>query len=54
VKAAVYHRVGPAKEVPRLEEIPRPTPASGEARVRVEVSGVNPTEVKARSGEGPT
>lgn len=52
VKAAVYDRVGPAREVLRLEEVPRP-PAAGQVRVRVEVSGVNPTDVKARGGEVP-
>jgi len=53
VKAAVYDRTGPAAEVLRVDDIERPEPGPGEVRVRVHVSGVNPTDVKSRSGATP-
>jgi NADPH:quinone reductase len=53
MRAAVYDRVGPARKVLRIEDIPRPAPAGGEVRVRVELSGINPTDVRARGGEVP-
>ena len=53
MKAAVYERTGPARDVLRMVEVPRPEPGPGEVRVRLAVSGVNPTDVKARSGAVP-
>jgi NADPH2:quinone reductase len=53
VKAAYYERVGPARDVLQLGEIPDPRPAGGEVRVRVEWSGVNPSDVKSRGGSRP-
>jgi NADPH2:quinone reductase len=53
VKAAIYDHTGPAAEVLRVVDIERPEPGPGEVRVRVHVSGVNPTDVKARSGQVP-
>jgi NADPH2:quinone reductase len=53
VKAALYDRYGPAREVLRVEDVERPEPAPGEVRVRVEFSGVNPTDWKSRSGATP-
>lgn len=50
MKAAVYDRLGPAGDVLRLEEVERPEPGPGEVRVRMQVSGVNPTDWKSRSG----
>lgn len=50
MKAAFYERVGPAKEVLQLGDLPRPEPAAGEVRVRVHWSGVNPSDVKSRMG----
>jgi NADPH:quinone reductase len=50
VKAALYDRYGPAREVLRVEDVERPEPGPGEVRVRVEFSGVNPTDWKSRSG----
>ncbi|MCW2966355.1 MAG: NADPH:quinone reductase [Solirubrobacteraceae bacterium] len=47
--AARYDRTGPADEVLRIEEVPRPQPGPGEVRVRLAVAGVNPTDVKSRS-----
>ncbi|HEY5196477.1 MAG TPA: NADPH:quinone reductase [Solirubrobacteraceae bacterium] len=46
--AAVYESTGPAG-VLRVEEIPTPDPRPGEVRVRLAVSGVNPTDWKSRS-----
>jgi len=53
VKAARYDRYGPAREVLRVEDVERPEPGPGEVRVRVEFSGVNPTDWKSRSGATP-
>jgi NADPH:quinone reductase len=50
MKAAYYEAVGPAKEVLRIADIPEPQPAPGEVRVRVQWSGVNPSDVKSRAG----
>ena len=50
MKAAFYEKTGSAHEVLRLEEVPTPSPAEGEVRVRVNWSGVNPSDVKARAG----
>ncbi|MEU4098014.1 NADPH:quinone reductase [Streptomyces sp. NPDC026673] len=52
MKAIVYTEGG-GPEVLRLTERPMPQPGPGEVRVRVEVSGVNPTDWKARRG-GPS
>jgi NADPH2:quinone reductase len=49
VRAVVYSEVG-GPEVLRLVERPQPNPGPGEVRVGVAVSGVNPTDWKARSG----
>ena len=49
MRAAVYRRFGPAAEVLAVEEIETPSPGPGQVRVRVAVSGVNPTDWKARS-----
>ena len=48
--AALYRRTGPAAEVLEIAEIARPEPGPGEVRVRVAVSGLNPTDVKNRAG----
>ena len=53
MKAALYDRYGPAGEVLRIEDVERPEPGPGEVRVRVEFSGVNPTDWKSRSGATP-
>ena len=53
MKAALYDRYGPAREVLRVEDVERPEPGPGEVRVRMEFSGVNPTDWKSRSGATP-
>ncbi|WP_137896798.1 NADPH:quinone reductase [Ramlibacter sp. 2FC] len=50
MKAAYYDRQGPAREVLQLGEWPDPKPAPGEVRVRIQWSGVNPSDVKSRQG----
>ncbi len=52
MKAAVYSRKGPAEEVLSVVDRPVPQPATGEVRVRVAVSGVNPSDVKTRARPG--
>jgi NADPH2:quinone reductase len=37
----------------RVEDIERPEPGPGEVRVRIEASGVNPTDWKSRAGSTP-
>lgn len=49
MRAVVYRRPG-GPEVLELVERPVPEPGRGEVRVRVHVSGVNPTDWKARRG----
>ena len=51
MRAAVYEELGPA-DVIEVKELPDPEPGQGEVRVRVHVSGVNPTDWKSRSA-GP-
>jgi NADPH2:quinone reductase len=50
MKAAFYERLGPARDVLQVGELPDPLPAPGEVRVRLQWSGVNPSDVKSRSG----
>jgi NADPH2:quinone reductase len=52
VRAAWYDRNGAAEEGFIVGELPDPQPAAGEVRVRVEAAGVNPADVKRRSGAG--
>jgi NADPH:quinone reductase len=53
VRAALYDRTGASREVLRVEDVERPEPGPGEVRVKVEASGVNPTDWKSRSGATP-
>lgn len=53
MRAAVYRETGDAGDVLGVEDVERPEPGAGEVRVRVRVSAVNPTDVKARSGAVP-
>jgi NADPH:quinone reductase len=48
--AAFYTRQGPAREVLQVGEQPTPLPGSGEIRVRLRTSGVNPSDWKSRGG----
>ena len=53
MRAAIYSERGPARDVLRIVELPDPRPGPGEVRVRLRVSGVNPTDWKSRSAGGP-
>ncbi|MCW2952031.1 MAG: NADPH:quinone reductase [Conexibacter sp.] len=50
MRAAVYDRAGSAQDTLRVTEIERPEPGPGEVRVRMRLSGVNPTDWKSRAG----
>jgi NADPH:quinone reductase len=53
MKAALYRAYGPAAESLRVEDVDPPVPGPGEVRVRMQLSGVNPTDWKSRSGATP-
>jgi len=50
MKAARIHRFGPP-EVIVVEDIPRPSPATGEVLVRVSAAGVGPWDALIREGK---
>ncbi len=50
MRAALYDRTGTAAEVCRVGEVDMPEPGPGEVRIRIQLSGVNPTDWKSRSG----
>jgi NADPH:quinone reductase len=52
LRAIVYTETG-APDVLKISERPEPEPGEDEVLVRVAVSGVNPTDWKARRGGGP-
>lgn len=51
MRAVAYDRIGPAREVLRLIELPIPAPGPGEVRVKLATSGINPSDVKTRAGK---
>lgn len=50
MQAGWYEKLGPASEVIQLGTLEDPTAGPGEVRVRLSASGVNPSDVKRRSG----
>ncbi len=50
MKAAYYEAQGAAKDVLKIGEIEKPMPKFGEVRVQLKVSGINPSDIKNRSG----
>jgi NADPH2:quinone reductase len=50
MRAAYYENIGPAAEVLRVGDVETPTQMAGEVRVRLKASGINPSDVKSRSG----
>lgn len=52
MKAVWYVRQGAAREVLCVGEQPTPSPASGEVRVRLHASAVNPADANRRAGRG--
>lgn len=53
MRAAWYERNGRARDVLKIGELPPPDLGAGEVRVRLHVSGVNPSDVKARQRRSP-
>lgn len=53
MRAALYSEVGPASEVLRVDRLAIPKPGPNQVRVHLSYSGVNPTDVKSRSGAVP-
>jgi NADPH:quinone reductase len=53
MRAVWYSQNGKARDVLVLGELPTPEPAAGEVRVKLATSGVNPSDVKSRSGRAP-
>lgn len=49
----MYSSVGPAAEVMRVDHVAIPKPGPNQVRVRLSFSGINPTDVKTRSGASP-
>jgi len=50
MRAAFYEQNGPARQVLKLDDVETPRLGPGEVRVRLATSGVNPSDVNARSG----
>lgn len=50
MRAAYYERNGAAREVLTVGTVDTPEPGSGEVRVKLHASGVNPSDVKSRGG----
>lgn len=53
MRAAWFETFGPADEVLILGDKPRPEPATGQVLIRLETTGVNPSDVKKRAGSFP-
>lgn len=53
MRAAWFEKFGPAADVLIVGEQPTPDPIQGEVLVRLETSGVNPSDVKKRAGAFP-
>jgi NADPH2:quinone reductase len=53
LKAALFERHGPAAGVLQVTDVETPEPGPGEVRVRMRLSGINPTDWKSRSGATP-
>lgn len=53
MRAAWYSKNGKAEDVLEVGDLPDPGPGPGEVRVRLHVSGVNPSDAKARGGSRP-
>ena len=50
MKTCWYESTGAARDVLQVGEMDKPEPGPGEVSVRVVFSGVNPTDIKRRSG----
>lgn len=54
MRTAQYGEIGEAADVLDIVDCPHPVTGPGEVRVRVKASGVNPSDVKIRSGHIPS
>lgn len=52
MQAVWYEKQGAATDVIQSGELPIPEPKSGQVRIKVHASGVNPSDTKSRSGWG--
>src|SRR5258706_7071258 len=50
MKAVWYERIGAAPDVLSFGDMPTPVAGSGEVRIRLEASGVNPADARRRAG----
>ena len=50
MRAAIYEKTGAARDVISIVELETPLAGPGEVRVQLHYSGVNPSDVKSRSG----
>ena len=48
MRAAWYEKQGPARDVLVVGDMPDPSPAAGEVRIRIAASGINPGDIKKR------
>ena len=53
MKAMLFETFGPAADVLQSRDIDKPTPGPGQVLVKVETSGVNPSDTKKRLGSFP-
>jgi NADPH2:quinone reductase len=53
MRAAWFDTFGPAKDVLHVGELDNPVAAAGEVLVRLHTSGINPSDVKKRTGSFP-
>lgn len=53
MKAMTYTRFGAAADVLTAQDLPTPDPGPGEVLVELDLSSVNPSDVKARAGARP-
>lgn len=53
MKAAYYDEFGSARDVLRIGDLPTPVAGPDEVLIQVQVSGVNPSDVKSRRGAHP-
>lgn len=53
MRAALYRRFGPARDVLELDDVDTPEPGPGEVLVRLHTSAINPSDVKKRAGAFP-
>ena len=53
MRAVSYTRFGAPGDVLELSDVDTPAPSAGEVLVRLHVSGVNPSDAKARAGNRP-